>query len=148
MGSMRSIHSKLLPVVLLAAAATALAAVPASAAVDDSFVASTTDTCGTVNFIDYGPGAAGGGNNDDYLVIHDNCPDGHGVRAWAYLNGVGIGTQYNGNGNGSAVVWDPFQAHGNVDAGDWVSVLVCLVDGAGDTGGSHCLLKQQESVDG
>ena len=32
--------------------------------------------------------------------------------------------------------------------GDWVSVLVCLVDGAGDRGGSRCLLKQQRSVDG
>ncbi|GAA0935218.1 hypothetical protein [Virgisporangium aurantiacum] len=59
-----------------AVAALTLAANPAAAAVNDDFHASTTDGCGVVNFIDYGPGAPAGGDNDDYLVIHDYCSDG------------------------------------------------------------------------
>lgn len=119
---------------------------PAAAAVDDSFAASTTDGCGVVNFIDYGPGAPGGGNNDDYTVIHDYCSDGHGVRADAWRNGTYLGGRYNGNGlAGAAVVWDPF---GNVAPGDFVELQVCLVDGAGDPTGSRCGYASRVSADG
>jgi hypothetical protein len=132
-----------------AVAALALAANPAAAAVNDDFHASTTDGCGVVNFIDYGPGAPGGGDNDDYLVIHDYCSDGHGVRAWATLNGWDLGSVYNGNGlAGAAVVWDPFKAYGNVIAGDIVVITVCLVDGAGDTSGAKCGSAGRTSADG
>jgi hypothetical protein len=59
---------------------TVLVTSSAGAAENDSFAALTTDECGDANFIDYGPGAPGGGNNDDYVVIHDYCADGHGVQ--------------------------------------------------------------------
>jgi hypothetical protein len=77
----------------------------------------TTDSCGAVDFVDYGPGAPGGGNNDDYAVVHDYCGDGHGVKAWAWLDGVLIGSQYNGNGlAGAPVIWDPRSyTHTSVD---------------------------------
>lgn len=135
----RSRAKKLLLTSAAAAAATLLFASPAAASVDDDFAAYTTDYCGAANFIDYGPGAPGGGNNDDYVVIHDYCPDGHGVRVWGWLDQLPIGSYYNGNGrNGAAVVWDPFRQFGNVDAGMEVHLEVCLVDGSGDTSGSHC----------
>lgn len=131
------------------AATTAFAASPAAAAVNDDFSARTSDGCGVVNFIDYGPGASGGGDNDDYVVIHDYCSDGHGVRADIYLNGYFIGSQYNGNGlAGAAVVYDPFKAYGNVIAGDYVYMVVCLVDGASDTSGSKCGDAGHTSTDG
>ncbi|MFD8260102.1 hypothetical protein ACFV19_14445 [Streptomyces griseoluteus] len=107
-------------------------------AADDSFGASTTDSggCGVVDFIDYGPGAPGGGDNDDYLVIHDYCADGHGVEAYAWLDGAYLGKHYDGNGlDGAAVVWDPF---GNVQYGQTVGIKVCLVDGPDDTSPSYC----------
>jgi hypothetical protein len=142
---------------LLAAASTAavgvLLAGPASAATDDSFKVSTANGCGVANFVDYGAGAAGGGNNDDYIVIHDYCSDGHGVRAYATLKFgdavINLGSQYNGNGlAGAAVIWDPFKEWGNVIEGDIVTITVCLVDGASDTTGSGCVTGAHTSVDG
>jgi hypothetical protein len=128
---------------------TVLVASPASAAVNDNFYAQTTDGCGVVNFIDYGPGAPGGGDNDDYTVIHDYCADGHGVRAWTWLDGVYLGSMYNGNGQaGSPVVWDPYKPYGNVGAGDLVELIVCLVDGSGDTTGARCGYAAHTSADG
>ena len=52
---------------------TVLVTTSAGAAENDDFAAVTTDGCGVAQFKDYGPGAPGGGNNDDYLVIHDYC---------------------------------------------------------------------------
>jgi len=116
--------------------ATLLMASPAAAAYDDGFTVPTTDGCGRVDFVDYGEGAPGGGNNDDYLVIHDFCADGHGVRAFALYNYASLGSKYNGNGlAGSPVVWDPI---GNIGANEVISVRVCLFDGAGDTTGARC----------
>ncbi|GGQ73756.1 hypothetical protein [Couchioplanes azureus] len=132
-----------------------VSASPAAAAVDDSFTLYTTDGgCGMVEFVDYGPGAPGGGNNDDYLVIHDYCSDGDGVQVWASLFVGGwserdLGTKYNGNGRaGAAVVWDPFsQFSGNVNAGDTVQLQVCVVDGK--NGPEHgCNLVAVDSADG
>ena len=61
---------------------TVLVTTSAGAAENDDFAAVTTDGCGVAQFKDYGPGAPGGGNNDDYVVIHDYCADGHGVIAY------------------------------------------------------------------
>lgn len=115
------------------------AAAPASAAVDDTWWIHTTwpSGCsnsnlaaGTVRFVDYGPGAPGGGNNDDYLEIKDNCGDSAGVKAWAWLDGEYLGGKYNGNGANSKVTWDPF---GNVKAGQRVGLKVCSVKGNAGT---------------
>ncbi len=128
---------------------TVLVTTSASAAVNDNFNASTTDGCGVANFIDYGPGAPGGGNNDDYVVIHDYCADGHGVMAYVEVDDSGYWFhQYNGNGlAGAPVVWDPF-LHGNVKAGQKVELEVCLVDGASDPTGSRCGDASRRSADG
>jgi hypothetical protein len=110
-----------------------------SAAVDDSITASTTDFCGTADFVDHGPGKPGGGDNDDYVVIHDRCPDHHGVQAWAYLNDKLIGIMYNGNGlRGAPVIWDPYTQGTNVKKGDVFKLRVCLVDGPNDRTPSRC----------
>jgi hypothetical protein len=146
-------------VVAIAAAvsATILFSATAAFAANDDFSAATTDGCGVANFIDYGPGAAGGGNNDDYVVIHDYCSDGHGVRAYVWIQGEYWGDQYNGNGlAGSAVVWDPFRLWGgsaNLTAGTDVRIEVCLVDGSNDgvndpSQGSKCRSASHQMIDG
>lgn len=138
----------------LCAAATlaaTLTANTATASINDDFEASTTDGCGVVNFIDHGPGVPGNSeSNDDYLVIHDYCTDGHGVRAWASIDGIPLGSKYNGNGlAGDPVIWDPFKDFdGNVNAGDTVWLRVCLVDGSADTSGSRCDEQSRVSRDG
>jgi hypothetical protein len=121
----------------------------ASAAVNDDFHASTTDGCGVANFIDYGPGAPGGGNNDDYVVIHDYCADGHGVQAYVKVDDIDfVLGEYNGNGRaGAPVVWDPF-LNGNVQAGQSVTLEVCLVDGPADQTPSRCGEAWHRSADG
>ena len=128
---------------------TVLVTTSAGAAINDNFNASTTDGCGVANFIDYGPGAPGGGNNDDYVVIHDYCADGHGVIAYASWDNIGYWfNQYNGNGlAGAPVVWDPF-LHGNVKAGQTVWLEVCLVDGQADPTPSRCGEASHRSKDG
>ncbi|HEX8630304.1 MAG TPA: hypothetical protein VF755_19265 [Catenuloplanes sp.] len=152
---MKLIKGALLRRAVLASAASVSAAVlltPSAAfAADDSFTVKTTDGCGTANFVDYGPGAAGGGNNDDYVVINDFCADGHGVQARVWMNGLYWGSGYNGNGlSGAAVIWDPFRTWGpnNVNAGDGIQLQVCLVDGPNDATGSKCRQIDRVSVDG
>ncbi|NEY33624.1 hypothetical protein GTU99_15700 [Streptomyces sp. PRKS01-65] len=136
----------------LAAATMLFGTQAAVAATNDSFAVGTTNGgCGTVNFVDYGEGAPGGGNNDDYLVIHDYCSDGRGVRAYAWLTFGGethyLGARNNTNGlAGDAVVWDPFADWGNVEAGDLVGLKVCLFDSNNTL--SRCAEKSQLSVDG
>jgi hypothetical protein len=137
----------------VAAATMLLGTQAAFAATNDSFAVSTTSGgCGAVNFVDYGEGAPGGGNNDDYLVIHDYCADGRGVRAYAWLTPQGESTIYlgahnNTNGQaGEAVVWDPFAAWGNVIAGDKVGIKVCLFDS--DNTLSKCAEASRVSADG
>jgi hypothetical protein len=110
----------------------------AANALDDNFQVATRDanTCGVADFVDYGPGAPGGGNNDDYIVIHDYCADGHGVRAYVWIMGEYWDDRYNGNGlAGAPVVWDPFRDWGGPDnlvKGDFFTIMVCLVDGPND----------------
>ncbi|MFE4173888.1 hypothetical protein ACFRR7_17885 [Streptomyces sp. NPDC056909] len=120
-------------------------AAPSAVAADDSFMVWTTDLCGSADFIDYGEGAPGGGSNDDYIEVWDTCGDGHGVRAYAWLDGTYLGSKYNGNGNLQYVVWDPF---GNVTAGQSVGLKICLVDGANDTTPSNCDESTRTSEDG
>ena len=122
----------------------------AGAAVNDSFAALTTDECGVANFIDYGPGAPGGGNNDDYVVIHDYCADGHGVQVYVEWDDTGYWVwEYNGNGRaGDPVIWDPFPNGGNVKAKQKVTMEVCLVDGWEDLTGSRCGYASHRSADG
>ena len=128
---------------------TVLVTTSAGAAENDDFAAVTTDGhgCGVAQFKDYGPGAPGGGNNDDYVVIHDYCADGHGVMVWASWDNIGYWFhQYNGNGlAGAPVVWDPF---GNVKAGQTVELEVCLVDGPADPTPSRCGEASHRSADG
>jgi hypothetical protein len=106
-------------------------AVPAFAT-DNSFVVWTGTTCDNVaagftqgfgTFKDYGEGAPGGGNNDDYIIISDSCFDGDSVAAYAWENGTYLGGKVNAKGGGTNVVWDPF---GNVEAGHTVGLKVCL----------------------
>lgn len=129
---------------------------PASAAVNDGFSVSTSSGgCGSNEFVDYGPGAPGGGDNDDYVLIHDFCADGHGVRGCVRKliidDGIPVSTdygcRYNGNGlAGAPVVWDPF---GNVLPGTTISLRVCLVDGASDPTPFRCSdWEAHTSVDG
>jgi hypothetical protein len=114
------------------------AASASAAAINDGFTIRTWDGCGLARYVDYGPGAPGGGNNDDYVVIDDTCGDGLGVRvrAWLYKPWYAddpgfLGSAYNRNGAaGATVVWDPFKAFGNVDADDRVELEVCLVSGS------------------
>jgi hypothetical protein len=145
----RSMTAKALVVAAAGASVTLLLANPAAAATNDNFGASTTNGCGVIDFIDFGPGAPGGGDNDDYTQIHDFCSDGHGVEGYAWIDGVFLGQQYNGNGlAGAAVIWDPFKAVGNVIAGDTVTIEVCLVDGPNDSTPSSCGAATHTSVDG
>lgn len=129
---------------------------PAFAAYNDGFAATTTNSCGSAIFVDHGEGAPGGGTNDDYILIRDNCSDSHGVRASAWVTEhtsagdltYSLGSKYNGNGvAGADVVWDPF-IEGNVRPGDTVKLRICLVDGSGDTTGSKCGSASHTSVDG
>ncbi|SDC75833.1 hypothetical protein [Streptomyces prasinopilosus] len=129
----------------IAAAAMLFSTQAAVAATDDSFSVGTTGGgCGVVDFVDYGPGHAGGGNNDDYLVIHDYCSDGKGVRAYAWVDGLYLGAKDNTNGlAGSAVIWDPV---GNVVPGEAVGIKVCLFNSSGTL--SQCNETTRWSVDG
>lgn len=129
---------------------------PALAGYNDGFAATTTNSCGSAIFVDHGEGAPGGGSNDDYILVRDNCSDSHGVRAWAWVTEqtstgpieYSVGSKYNGNGvAGADVVWDPF-LDGNVRRGDTVRLKICLVDGSGDTTGSACGSARHTSVDG
>ncbi|GHH84679.1 hypothetical protein GCM10018793_49770 [Streptomyces sulfonofaciens] len=115
--------------VTAAVVSTAVLAVGPARAAEDSTAITTPEGCGGLDYDDYGPGAAGGGDNDDYFVIHDYCGDYHGVKAWAWQNGTYLGGRYNGNGlAGAAVVWDPFKDD-NVAPHDRIGMKVCLVDG-------------------
>ncbi|PJE93904.1 hypothetical protein CUT44_32475 [Streptomyces carminius] len=129
----------------VAAATMLLGTQTAFAAVNDSFsVYTTSGGCGSVDFVDYGEGWPGGGNNDDYLVIHDYCSDGKGVRAYAWVDGVYLGARNNTNGlAGAAVLWDPV---GNVTAGEKVGVKVCLFNS--DNTLSRCNEVSRVSADG
>jgi hypothetical protein len=122
----------------LAATAVVTLVTPGAALANDNHTLNPLGICsqgpsalsGYFKFVDNGPGAAGGGNNDDYFVVADTCPDGHGIKAWAWVDGVAKGDKYVGAGNGTKVVWDPI---GNVKDGHSVGMEVCLVDGNAGT---------------
>jgi hypothetical protein len=128
----------------------------AGAAIDDSFqVESASSKCGAGGFAyynDYGPGLKGGGNNDDYIEIGDSCDNGHGVKAWAWLNGYcleGCNGQYHGYGAGNGIIiWDPFKAYGNVIRNDVVKLKICNVDGNNDPTPTGCDSQEILSDDG
>ncbi|GAB1694912.1 hypothetical protein [Krasilnikovia sp. M28-CT-15] len=116
---------------------------------DDSFKVRTTDSCGGADFVDYGPGAPGGGDNDDYIVIHDYCGDGYGVSVDVWRTGEFWSRGYNGAGSsGAAVIWDPFAGANNVRAGEEIGIKVCLAHGKDDWSGAKCQTKYHTSVDG
>ena len=123
-----------------------------AAAADDTFWVTTGGACpsevnsswhGFAQFQDYGPGAPGGGNNDDYIIVGDTCADGVGVKAWAWLDGVLLGSKYNGSGSGHNVVWDPF---GNVTSGHAVGLKVCAT--AGNNGTPYNCSSLTRTIDG
>jgi hypothetical protein len=147
-----SAAAKLSMVTVAALSAVFATASPAVAA-DDTFWAIAGSSCpsavnvsweGFAQFQDYGPGAPGGGNNDDYIIVVDDCPNGAGIKAWAWLDGVLLGSKYNGNGAGTTVVWDPF---GNVTAGQSVGLKVCSVNGNSGTP-YHCASVTRKIIDG
>jgi len=128
---------------------TGLVTTSAGAAVNDNFNASTTDGCGVANFIDYGPGAPGGGNNDDYVVIHDYCADV--TASWRTSKWT---TPATGSTSTTATAcpvppWSGVRfCMGNVKAGQKVELEVCLVDGISDPTGSRCWEASRRSADG
>jgi hypothetical protein len=140
--------AKVLAVAAAAASMTITTAIPADASTNDNFSVGTYNTdCGQAGFVDYGLGAPGGGNNDDYVKIFDVCRDGHGVKAWAWIGSTLLGSAYDGAGVGSTVIWDPFPS-GNVAPGDLVGLKVCLVDGSNDPTPFDCESASHRSVDG
>ncbi|MER7420520.1 hypothetical protein ABT346_27695 [Micromonospora peucetia] len=138
----------------LVAALTAILALASPAqAQDDSWSVYTTGSTngGRVDFIDYGPGAPGGGNNDDYLEIYDLRADGHGVQVWAWLHGKYLGTKYNGNGESHSdpLIWDPYKIFpNNVAAGERIGLKICLVNGPDNLIQSTCGSYEWHSQDG
>ncbi|WP_326561660.1 hypothetical protein [Micromonospora sp. NBC_01796] len=137
----------------LAAVLTAIlaSANPAAAAGNDDYTVYTGDSRlgGAVDFVDYGPGAPGGGNNDDYLVIRDLRGDGHGVQVWAWLHGKYLGTRYNGGGAGSQLIYDPYSIFpNNVAANEVIGLKICLVDGENNLIQSSCSNLEWPSIDG
>lgn len=143
--STRSVTKKALLVSTVAVGAAGLFASSAFA-VDQDFTLTTTGGCGSIMFDDFG--VINGKQNDDYSVIQDRCRDGKGVRARIFLNGKYIGVGYNGMGNGTSFIYDPFTRNGNVNTGDTVLMEVCLVDGAGDTTPVSCVVGAFTSIDG
>jgi hypothetical protein len=143
-----SIAARLSVVAAAATAALLVTTAPAFAS-SDSFTIFTSDSkgCGGAAYIDYGDGAPGGGSNDDYVNIYDDCPDHHGVIAYAWLNGAYLGWAYDGYGSEDSIVlvWDPFKPYGNVHNGDSVGLKVCLVDGASDPTPSYCYSETHSS---
>lgn len=90
------------------------------------FRAPRTGGCGVAYFVDYGLDVPGNGqSNADYIVIHDYCADGHGVKALVWFQGIYLGSKHNGDGlAGDPVIWNPFPS-GNVGAGDLIGLKVC-----------------------
>ncbi|MEU8393506.1 hypothetical protein [Micromonospora sp. NPDC048842] len=122
---------------------------PAAAAGNDDYTVYSGQGGGAVDFIDYGPGAAGGGNNDDYLVIRDIAADGHGVQVWAWLHGKYLGTKYNGNGAWTSVIYDPYTIFpNNVAKGEVIGLKICLVDGKDNLIQPSCSSLDWPSIDG
>ncbi|WP_433124880.1 hypothetical protein ACQPWW_20945 [Micromonospora sp. CA-240977] len=126
---------------------------PAAAGNDDFEVWTNYDRygfAGIVRFVDYGPGAPGGGNNDDYLEIYDNHPDGHGVQVWAWLHGKYLDTKYHGAGStNNPVYFDPYAIFPkNVAAGERIGVKICLVDGINNLIEDSCGSFEWQSIDG
>jgi hypothetical protein len=114
-----------------------------AAPANDDFALATAGPCpqddflpyeGFVQFEDNGPGAEGGGDNDDYLIVGDSCPNGDGVKAWAWVDGVLKGDKYNGKGAYKNVIWDPL---GNLKNGQSLGVKICSVNGNSGTP-YHC----------
>ncbi|MGI5216209.1 hypothetical protein [Plantactinospora sp. CA-290183] len=153
-GGKHALVSRLVTVAAVATVGLVGAAAPAAAA-DDGFAVTTKTPslcedrdliAGYLQFIDYGPGAPGGGNNDDYLSLEDWCADGDGVKGWAWLNGILLGERYNGNGTDAAVLWDPFPPS-TVRARDVVGLKVCSVNGPNGTP-YNCQSAEIISLDG
>jgi hypothetical protein len=122
------------------------------AATNDGFTVTTTDGCGSAEFVD--SGTLNGETNDDFVLVHDLCGDGHSVRASAVLidslgNTFGLGSIRNSSGlAGAPVGWDPFASIGDVLPGDTMIFQVCLVDGADDSNPSNCRVGSKVSSDG
>ncbi|RQX14585.1 hypothetical protein DDE19_23120 [Micromonospora ureilytica] len=122
---------------------------PAAAAGNDDYTVYTGQSGGAVDFIDYGPGAPGGGDNDDYLVIRDIAADGHGVQVWAWLHGKYLGTKYNGNGAWTSVIYDPYTIFpNNVAKKEVIGLKICLVDGKDNLIQPSCSSLDWPSIDG
>jgi hypothetical protein len=125
-----------------------------AAATDDQFLVSSWGCKGdsnasvaTARFVDYGPGAPGGGNNDDYLEAYDDCANGHGVRVYAWLDGEFLGSGYWGGGSNGFAIFDPFP-NGEVKPGQSVGLKVCSVDGRDDTTPFNCASDTRTVTDG
>ncbi|MBY8849705.1 hypothetical protein [Saccharothrix longispora] len=142
----------------LTAVAVAVAAVvvpPAQASAeaehDDGFVVWTTDRCGSVEFVDYGPGEPGSGGDDDYLVVRDHCDDGYEVKADGWLGWYWLRVKYVDGPAAGPVFWDPFVEHGGLYGGDRLGLTACQYDrdqAASGYLGFNCASDQRVLVDG
>jgi hypothetical protein len=54
---------------------------PAMAGYNDSFSVKTPNGCGSIEFVDYGD--TPWGKQDDFVIVHDLCGGGRGVRGYA-----------------------------------------------------------------
>lgn len=111
----------------------------------DDFEVFTTDSCGEIDFIDYGEGAPGNGPNDDYTQLWNNCSgDPGGIMAYAWEGSAYLGSKYIGRGS-VTVLWDPF---GNVPSWTDVGLKVCKVDGSSGANPRLCDSATQTIIEG
>ncbi|MFG3343154.1 hypothetical protein [Glycomyces sp. NPDC048151] len=125
--------ARVLSAVFAGAAFIAVTATGAAAAeeqgrgVDDGFTVATQNDAGYAQYVDYGKGGSGGGNNDDYVEIDDTWADGWDIWVRVTQNGDSHYKEYKRGAWGDVMVWDPFRDN-NVKPGDTIEIEVCLLD--------------------
>lgn len=95
--------------------------------VDDGFTVATQNDAGYAQYVDYGEGKPGGGNNDDYIEIDDTWADGWDIWVRVSQNGDSHEKVYDDGPWSDVLIWDPFR-HNNVKPGDEIEIEVCLYD--------------------
>jgi hypothetical protein len=95
--------------------------------IDDGFTVTTLNDAGFAEYVDYGKGGSGGGNNDDYVKIDDTWADGWDLWVRVSQNGDSWEKRYTGGAWGDPLIWDPFH-NNNVKPGDEIEIEVCLYD--------------------
>jgi hypothetical protein len=133
-------------ILVAAAGASSLMVLVAAPASANDIEVYNSGASGSIEFVDHGPGRPGGGSNDDYFWVHDYESDGHGVKAWVWLDGRLIGSKYNGSGRDAPpVFWDPVQITGT-NFIHTIGMKVCNVDGNSDPTPFNCHSTSHEEV--